>query len=664
MSALIEYKRFAETLFLLLCLSLLGAGQAFAQSTEDQVRSMAFEKIGETGTQLVEALGFALEASDDEHLQEDIQSEDGSNLPGCGSIFDGYQTRTISLSGGGTLLVLGADYEGGVAFRCGSGNVFGRDHAKFFGSGGFALRLGVAADAALNIGHWKVPYNNMRGRSVGFEIEFGDPVNNVQIASELRDALYEKLDTKKKVPVSIGITYWWENTGNGMFPQPGAYQGFVISLVRDAGFEFGAGMVTAKSVQFCDNDTECTLGLWRDASGNNTVLVRKHIFDPDESKPNLKLGDHYFVADIDSSYLDLDVKEKIVRGQPLDWSDYRERRDGRTLYRACFRSNYTKLVLSRGGGICNNSDSVTLTHQRALDPEQDVLARDYRGYWHATQNGRTRYVRIVERDGLRVVIEEFGSDEQLQFLKMGVTSTYIGQTGQLALHSGELRLIENGRSIVFERNTAFDDRNMLGADFSSVVRVDGEFWNAEIGSQTVYEEVVSRSRVELKLRRRGETEERRFMRMGGFGPRRYVGQEGMVVFENDRMTVAGVAFRRNALEDDLDMIGPSGSSTVEVLPISGTAPETKSLAAPQEIDVIGAWTWTVNGETKTNLIVAHNDKRLLLQDRRNPLKRHTYKKIAPNTYKRSSGSRFEFRSDTILVWTSRDGADRVVMRRK
>ncbi|WP_213270583.1 hypothetical protein [Hyphomonas sp.] len=637
------------------------AFQAHADDVEDEIETLAREKLMSLGPELFEAFVVGLDAANDESLQSGIKNESAQNLPGCVAPLSDFQTRTLSLSGGGTLLVVGADFEGGVAFKCGEGvDLFDRRQTKFFGAGGWAVRVGAAVDAAFNIGHWQVPHNNLRGRSVGWEFELADLLKSLRAVAKYMDWIEKENSGSERFPFSIGVTFWWENEASSSWAKPirGEYQGFVISFVKDMGSELGAGLVTSRTVQFCDNDSECTLGLWSDESGDNQVLIRKHVFDPDENNLNIKLGDHYIVADIDSDYLDLDTSEKTVRGQPLDWSDYRERRDGRTLYRICFRDNYTKMHLSLGGGICNNSQKVTLTMQRPLE-ESDVVGRDYRGYWNGAQGGTTRYIRIVERDANHTLtLQEFGSSAQRVFTKIiGPTYTERSTAAMLTVRNDVLRLQEGRSTLEFTRNSVEDDERMLGSDFALADSINGEYWNAIVNGETVYDKVVSRSAGRIELSRVGENESRQYIKTSPFG-NRFLGTDGVLVVDGARMELNGAVFRRNSIDEDARL--------AELLMQSRPWPGIGAVVAAEDeiIDVVGAWTWTSDDTLKTNIFVSQTDSEIRLRDRRNPLALHTYQKIAPNIYQHSSGSTFDFRSETILVWKNSGGDQSIIMRRE
>jgi hypothetical protein len=124
------------------------------------------------------------------------------------------------------------------------------------------------------------------------------------------------------------------------------------------------------------------------------------------------------------------------------------------------------------------------------------------------------------------------------------------------------------------------------------------------------------------------------------------------------MELNGAVFRRNSIEDDARL--------AELLQPGRTTPGVEAVVEADDeiIDVVGVWTWTTGDTLKTNTFVSQTDSQIRLRDRRNPLKFHTYRKIAPNIYRHSSGSTFDFRSETILVWKNRSGDQSIIMRRK
>ena len=119
-------------------------------------------------------------------------------------------------------MVVGAEFEGGVAFKCGEGvDLFDRRQTKFFGAGGWAIRVGASVDAAFNIGHWKVPHNNLRGRSVGWEFELADLLQSLRALAEYAEWIEKKEKSgKKPFPYSIGVTFWWENEASSNWVKP------------------------------------------------------------------------------------------------------------------------------------------------------------------------------------------------------------------------------------------------------------------------------------------------------------------------------------------------------------------------------------------------------------------------------------------------------------
>lgn len=347
-------------------------GGKCVETVRSRTRAAAATKLGNMDPKtILNTVNVARQLNQNESLKRSIKNGEQPEIGDIPSddICEGkHKSWTLGISAGAGagigVVGVGAEGEAGAAFRCKRRP--NQLDTKWYVSGSWTRPVGGDVNAVLTLGIWTAPYNNLGGKSHGYEIGLTDIASlHPKVAKALKGLNYKALGPD----ASIG--FWFERKQDNSV---GPYIGFTVSLGAAAGMSFGQYLKTATS-QTCTYATDCGEFEWRQVDGNGELMSPVNgttIYIWDRQKEGIEVtivkpGEEpraYMKGAGDDAYT-------FERSRRTSKRAYDRKVDGTVVERICLRKNATVLKYSEGSGDCD--DGMTLKVAGALPPEVEPI---------------------------------------------------------------------------------------------------------------------------------------------------------------------------------------------------------------------------------------------------------------------------------------------------
>lgn len=399
---------------------------------EYYVQLAAMDELERIAPQIGNAALMAMTASEDDNLTRQLEDGDASaadsDLGEDNCLGD---TQSWSVSATGTVNVgIGGEAEVGFVRPCKDAVRAGADWLKWFYATGHNIQLGFGAEGGLTFGFWNTDFENLRGKTHGYEFDIRQLLENatsgplVRLKEEWEEIQkFRAGDTNDAMGVTIVVGAWFldyddndpravENALIDWRPEP---VGWSISVIYGGGWDAGFSYAKMNTRQYCSPEMKCGEGHWENSS--TAVIIS------DQTEDSIKVS------------VDGDDAETYTR---QDWT--KRYFNGPGDQRIVFRKNYTELDYTDEDGDETRlekrddinpaaADDSALTRSRVTDLGSGTATSPRAGAWQMIVAGNAIRYDLARLTADRLVVKRRGADQAEQYTRT-TGDTFVGPSGQ------------------------------------------------------------------------------------------------------------------------------------------------------------------------------------------------------------------------------------------